>query len=53
MTKNQNPGKMKKVGAFMRYVWDDQVSAQRALIRLNGVRGLPGYDDYLINRRGR
>lgn len=53
MNTNQNSSKVKKVRAFMRYVWDDQVSAQRALLRLNGVRGLQGYDDYLINRRGR
>jgi hypothetical protein len=53
MNTNRNPSKFKKVGAFVRYVWDDQVSAQRALLRLNGARGLPDYDDYLINRRGR
>jgi hypothetical protein len=52
MNTNQNPSKFKKVGAFVRFVWDDQVSAQRALLRLHGVRGLQGYDDYLINRRG-
>ena len=52
MNTTQNPSKFKKVGAFVRYMWDDQVSAQRALLRIHGVRGLQDYDDYLINRRG-
>jgi hypothetical protein len=53
MNTNQNPSKIKRIGAFMRFVWEDQESAQRALLRLHGVRGLPAYDDYLMNRRGR
>ena len=53
MNTNRNPSKIKRIGAFMRFVWDDQESAQRALLRLHGVRGLPAYDDYLMNRRGR
>jgi hypothetical protein len=47
MTTHENTSKGRKFRSFMRYVWGDQVAANRALLRT------PPYDDYLINRRGR
>lgn len=47
MTTTQNASKGQKFRTFVRYVWGDQVAANRALLRT------PPYDDYLRNRRGR
>ena len=47
MTTTENTSKGQKFRTFVRYVWGDQVSANRALLRT------PPYDDYLINQRGR
>ena len=47
MTTTENTSKGGKFRTLVRYVWGDQVAANRALLRT------PPYDDYLINRRGR
>lgn len=44
MNTNRKPSNSRRIRAFLRYAWNDQVAAQRALLR-------PPYDDYLINRR--
>jgi hypothetical protein len=44
MTENKNASKARRVNSFMRYMWNDQVAAHRALLR--------PHDDYLVNRRG-
>ena len=44
MTTHEFPTK-NRFRTFMRYVWSDQVAANRALLQLRP------YDDYLINRR--
>ncbi|MGC4109933.1 MAG: hypothetical protein QM747_05815 [Nocardioides sp.] len=45
MTSNQHTSKSTKFRTFMKYVWGDQVAANRALMQLRP------YDDYLMNRR--
>jgi len=45
--RSQSTSKGQKLRTFVRYVWGDQVAANRALLRT------PPYDDYLINHRGR
>jgi hypothetical protein len=47
MTTTHSTSKGQKIRTFVRYVWGDQVAANRALLRT------PPYDDYLINHRGR
>jgi hypothetical protein len=46
MTENRNPSKARRLTTFVRHMWNDQVAANRALLRT------PPYDDYLVNRRG-
>ena len=45
MDTNKNTTKVEKVRAFLRYAWDDQVRAHRALLRY------PAYDEYLFDHR--
>jgi len=45
MTKNQNTSKGGRFRTLVRYVWADQVAANRALLRV------PPYQDYLLNHR--
>jgi hypothetical protein len=45
MTTNKTPSTSKRFGTFVRHVWDDQVAAHRALLRVSP------YDEYLFNRR--
>lgn len=45
MNTNRNTTQSSRFRTFVRYVWGDQVAANRALLRY------PPYDDYLLNRR--
>jgi len=45
MNTNTDTSKSRRFRTFMRYVWGDQVAANRALLRT------PPYDDYLLHHR--
>jgi hypothetical protein len=45
MNTSHSSKKSQRVRTFMRYMWGDQVAANRALLQLRP------YDDYLMNHR--